>query len=104
MGNVCRDSCEATSAANKATTTQALHCTSNGNDPYNPKLGGCCDTKCEEDRPRNDPYYCDESDPNHGKSCWTHMAVCRDSCEASAESVSESSGGDAARDQAEMSP
>merc|ERR1711920_181147 len=69
-----------------ALTSSEQVCSASGADRYKPDLGGCCagTTECEESRPTTDPDYCDKSNPNHGHSCWTHLVMCKDSCEAPA--------------------
>merc|ERR1712232_544078 len=66
------------------TPAPSLHCTAVNIDRYNPNLGGCCRglAQCAEQRPTNDPMFCDEGDAKYGVSCWSTVQMCRQSCQA----------------------
>ena len=56
-------------------------CTEEGKDRFNPEVGGCCTGLSEknEPRPELDPQYCPSASPNHEKSCWSIIVICRSS-------------------------
>eukprot|EP00931_Biecheleriopsis_adriatica_P112518 TRINITY_DN8716_c0_g1_i1.p1 TRINITY_DN8716_c0_g1~~TRINITY_DN8716_c0_g1_i1.p1 ORF type:complete len:698 (+),score=89.13 TRINITY_DN8716_c0_g1_i1:64-2157(+) len=57
-------------------------CTLADKDRWWPNQGGCCAglQLCTEQRPISYEAYCAASDPNHGKTCWSTVQVCRKSC------------------------
>ena len=54
-------------------------CTGKGGERHGPDLGGCCAGLQEvaEPRPPSNPYYCTESAPGFGTSCWPTWQMCR---------------------------
>lgn len=62
--------------------TTSGSCTSSNKDRYWPNLGGCCSglKECVEQRPTSNPVWCHPHDPQNGKSCWSHIVMCREDC------------------------
>ena len=46
---------------------------------YNPNYGGCCEglAQCTEARSTDESNHCEETDPNHGSSCYSTVVMCR---------------------------